>query len=138
MQCFMAYPDLEKSVKCLDSKRLGNQIYNEGYCLIQGKWKNHPASKIWIGHKRALARYCLYGLEELEARGRSYPKWVDFFSKYVADEPDTGLPDIFGYEPYHASHRSQLLGKNYEWYKQFGWDEEPGALSYVWTRPESS
>ena len=38
MQVFLSYPDFEKSVQCLDSKRLGNQIYRECLIIIRGGW----------------------------------------------------------------------------------------------------
>ena len=31
----------------------------------------------------------------------------------------------------HASHRRVLLSKNFEWYSQFGWTEEP-VYAYYW------
>ncbi len=132
MQVFLPFKNLE-SITLLDSKRLGNQIYNEGYCLIQGKWKNHPASKIWINHKKALSEYCLYGLEELSRRGKDYPKWIDFYVEIAEKEEDTGLPPIIGNERFHQGHRSQLLLKNYEWYSQYGWKEKPGEYEYTWS-----
>jgi hypothetical protein len=122
MQVFMPYPDLKTSVCCLDSKRLGNQIYREAKTLISGGWPNHPAAKLWANHKRALASYALHGLDELNARGRYYPKWMDFFLEYFWSEPDTGLPPIIGYEPFHSGHRAALLGK--------GWQDK------VWTATE--
>jgi hypothetical protein len=40
-------------------------------------------------------------------------------------------PPWLGDEAFHASHRSNLLRKNPEWYGQFGWTE-PDDLPYVW------
>ena len=136
MQVFMPYPSLEQSVKCLDPSRLGNQIYREAKTLITGKWPNHPAAKLWAGHKHALALYCLYGLEELTARGRHYQKWYDFFGHHYNFEPDTGLPSIVGTERFHAGHRAALLAKNPTWYSQFGWTEQPEPdtrKAYIWS-----
>lgn len=133
MQVFLPSPNLQWSVCCLDDKRLGNQIYREAKTLITGGWPNHPAAKIWANHKRALADYCLAGLEELSRRGRHYEHWFQYFGEIYISSPDTGLPPIIGYEPFHAAHRSQLLLKNPSWYSQFGWTEEPGALPYIWS-----
>ena len=36
-----------------------------------------------------------------------------------------------GYEPHHASHRANLLRKDYEYYSNHGWTENP-ADPYVW------
>ncbi len=131
MQVFLPYAELD-SVCLLDNKRLGNQVYNEAYALIQGKWQNHPASKIWINHKWALAKYCIYSLEELKRRGRNYPKWFDFYQTILDIEIDQTLPCIVGNERFHQGHRSQLLLKNYEWYSQFEWKERPGEYEYIW------
>lgn len=131
MQVFCPYPSFEASVACLDPRRLGNQIYREAKTLIMGGWPNHPASKIWSPHKRALAKYCLAGLDELTKRGRDYPHHRAFFMRFLQNEPDTGLPRCIGVEAFHASHRSNLLRKDPTWYGRFGWTE-PNDLEYVW------
>lgn len=131
MNIFAPYPDLQKSVSCLDPKRLGNQVYREGLTLIRGGWPNHPCSKIWAAHKHSLAKYCLFGLEELKRRGRNYPKWFDYFNNCLKEFPDTGLPPIFGNEKFHSSHRAALLHKNYDYYSNFNWSETP-KIDYVW------
>lgn len=138
MQVFMPYSDYQKSVSCLDPKRLGNQIYRECVTLINGGWPNHPASKIWINHKHHLAIYSLFGLKELAKRGWYYSNWFNFFTDIYVNTEDTGPPQIIGYELYHASHRSQLLRKNFDWYDQFGWKESPGEFPYIWVIPETN
>jgi len=35
------------------------------------------------------------------------------------------------YKEIHASHRSNLLRKNFEFYSKFGW-KEPDNLPYIW------
>ncbi len=135
MQVFLPYPDLKKSVCCLDPSRLGNQIYREAKTLITGGWPNHPASKMWRGYEVALAKYCLHGLEELTHRGRHYPRWIDFYKRYLISS--VKLPPWFGDYRLHSSHRSALLFKNFEWYSKFGWQESPstlidGKFPYYW------
>ena len=44
---------------------------------------------------------------------------------------DTGAPKWLGNKKFHASHRSNLLRKDREWYSQFGWTE-PDDLPYIW------
>jgi hypothetical protein len=46
---------------------------------------------------------------------------------------DESMPDWYENEEFHASHRSNLLRKNKEYYSQFGWKEKDN-LSYVWIR----
>lgn len=135
MQVFLPYSDFYASVESLDSKRLGNQIHNEAYVLMRGGWPNHPAAKIWAGYHHALSLYALAGLDVLKARGYEYPRWYTYYEEIASLEENTGLPAVVGYEPFHASHRSQLLKKNPKWYSQFGWKELPGEFSYVWSKP---
>jgi hypothetical protein len=132
MQIFTPYPDLKKSVSCLDPKRLGNQIYREAFTLIKGGWPNHPASKIWFPHKNALSKYCLFGLEELKKRGRNYPKWFKFYNECLDQFPDTGLPEIFGNEQFHLSHKSKLIFKNSDYYRPIFGPNIPDNLPYIW------
>lgn len=131
MNVFFPYLDLKASVSCLDSKRLGNQVYREGLTLIRGGWPNHPASKIWENHKHALAKYCLFGLDELKRRGRDYPHHRKTFEDYLYSFEDTGLPPIID-EKFCLGHRSNLIRKNKQYYQPiFGFDI-PDNLPYVW------
>lgn len=127
----MPYPDLKQSVCCLDPKRLGNQVYREGLTLIRGGWPHHPVSKMWNGYEYSLAKYCLYGLEELERRGRFYPHHFETFQAYLKVYKDTGLPPFVGNKAFHSSHRAALLLKNFQYYSQFGWTETP-KNEYIW------
>ena len=131
MQTFLPYPDFHESMKVLDDKRLGNQVYRECLTLIRGGWPNHPASKMWRGYEFSLAVYALAGLDELHCRGRLYDHHRKTFMKLMRDFPDTGAPPWLGREDFHASHRSNLLRKYPEWYGRFGWTE-PDDLPYVW------
>lgn len=132
MQTFLPHPDFRETARALDSRRLGNQAYNECKVLITGGWPNHPASKMWRGYEGALAYYALALLEELSARGRRYDRWIQFYND-IADgcaEP-ADMPPWLGDETVHSSHRANLLRKDPEWYGQFGWDEQPRE-GYVW------
>jgi len=140
MQVFLPYPDFEKSVWCLDPKRLGNQIYRECLTIIRGGWPNHPVAKMWHGYECALARYALFGLAELSKRERHYPHHIATFSEYLNN--DSRMPPWLGDLAFHASHRAALLYKDWNWYNQFGWQEQPalpdakGKLPYVWPQAE--
>lgn len=131
MQVFAPYPDIHKSVQSLDPKRLGNQIYRECLTLIKGGWPNHPASKIWVNHKKALAKYALAGLDELSKRGKNYPHHILTFQKVFEDSPDTGFPILWGREDFHLSHQSNLIRKNPSWYISIFGNVRPD-LEYVW------
>lgn len=127
---------MKESVSCLDNKRLGNQIYREALTLIRGGWPNHPCSKLWINHKYALSKYCLFGLEELKNRGRYYPHWFEVFNNYLKEFPDNGLPSIIGNEQFHLSHKSNLIRKNPLYYRPIFGNDIPDNLPYVWSIKE--
>jgi len=117
MQVFMPYPDLEQSVRCLDPDRLGNQVYREGLSLLRGGWSNHPASKLWINYKPALAQYCIYGLRELAKRNSSPPTHLELlheFKRYT--RYPIILPPFIGYTDFHISHQNNLIFKYPEYY----------------------
>lgn len=138
MQVFLPYSDFQKSVQCLDPKRLGNQVYRECLTLIRGAWPNHPASKMWKGYEKSLARYALFGLKELSKRGRNYPHHIITFEEYLNRTGTEENPPWLGNGRLHASHRSNLLRKNREWYGKFGWTESDD-LPYFWpTKEEKS
>lgn len=132
MQTFLPYPDYLKSVHCLDDKRLNNQI-NEATVIINtllGKgsaWKNHPAVKMWSGYALSLIVYRSYCINEWEARGKNNSRTHNPWGFYG----EIKRPFWFGDYRLHASHRSNLLRKNYEWYGKFGW-AEPNDLPYFW------
>lgn len=46
-------------------------------------------------------------------------------------EGDVVMPPWMGDTDFHASHRSNLLKKNIEYYSRWGW-QEPHDLEYVW------
>lgn len=137
MQTFLPYEDFAKSMRCLDPKRLGNQVYREGMTLLRGGWSNHPASKMWRGYEDALAKYLWAGVVELQARGFDYTDrpWCQELASWQM--PEVSLPLWMGNEAVHASHRGVLMYKDPEWYSQF-FDDEPraplpdGKMNYVW------
>lgn len=142
MQTFLPSADFSESMRCLDPKRLGNQIYREGMTLLRGGWPNHPASKIWRDYPDALVNYLLCGVKELRWRGHNYtdrPWCIELQDRWDNREDDEiKYPPWLGDQALHASHRGVLLYKDTEWYSQFGWKEAPraplpnGKQNYVW------
>jgi len=148
MQFFLAYPNYHKSASILDPSRLGNQCYRETKTILSGKWVNHPISKMWKGHEYHI---CLYGMAcalELFCRhklkiycaGKLYnhlnskatgTHWFNYYAMEAKKYEDTGPPIWLGDPAFHASHRSNLLRKDPDWYSFFGW-KEPNNLPYVW------
>lgn len=131
MQTFLPLPNYFESMKCLDPKRLGNQVWREGLTLIRGGWPNHPASKMWKGYEYHLGLYLLAGIDILSIRGKHY---VEIKNKIVVEMKkfkDTGKPWWLGDNRLHSSHRSNLIRKNPEWYGKFKWSES-NDIPYYW------
>jgi hypothetical protein len=132
MQTFLPYPDFEKTVRCLDWRRLAKQRVecNQILKALSGEtkgWRNHPATLMWKGYEDALLQYKDYCIAEWVKRG--YVNNMDYFGgdkKILAP-----TPPWFGDPDFHASHRSNLLRKDPVWYGQFGWSE-PNDLPYIW------
>jgi len=124
MQTFLPYPDFQRSLSCLDYRRLGKQR-SESLILLRGKWSNHPASKMWVGYHVALRLYINLNIAEWVRRGYRNTMEIAPISETIV------YPPWFGDEAFHASHRSALLRKDPEWYGRFGWTE-PDDLPYVW------
>lgn len=101
-------------------------------------WYNHPAVKMWRGKRVVLYDYTMVICEEWKKRGFKdtvESKVIDYYIKNLMG-PDYVCemypkPDWLGNEAFHASHRSNLLRKDPEHYKQFNWTE-PNNLPYVW------
>lgn len=132
MQTFLPYPDIEKSIKVLDSQRLGKQrveafqILNIILDRTQTKgWRNHPAVKMWRGYSNALKIYFNSAVDEWISRGYVNNMKLEKISGKIA------MPKWFGNKKFHSSHRGNLLRKNKKYYSQFKWKENPSAI-YFW------
>lgn len=132
MQTFLPYENFSESLRCLDYRRLGKQrveamqILNAlqpGY--TQKGWVNHPATKMWRGYEEALKMYMNMCIEEWVNRGYNNNMEIVKIAK------DVTMPPWLGNEDFHASHRSNLLRKDLEYYSQFNWSE-PDDLPYIW------
>lgn len=135
MQTFLPDPSFAKSAYLLDDKRVGNQRL-EAQILLEAittgnGWSKHTAARMWRGYEDALRLYMWEMIRE----------WVSRGFKNTMACPDVGvirktkvpMPPWLGWEPFHASHRSNLLRKDPEWYGQWGWKEDP-SKPYVWPR----
>lgn len=132
MQTFLPYKNFEETSQVLDYKRLGKQrveafqILNLLLNRTESKsWRNHPAVKMWVRYENALKEYYNCAVKEWIKRG--YKNTM----KFEVIEGEIIYPAWFEREEFFASHRSNLLRKNKEYYSQFGWNEEDN-LPYVW------
>ena len=128
MQTFLPYEDFESSLAVLDCKRLGKQrvearqILNALTIESYG-WKNHPATKMWQGYTEALKHYSNMAIQQWIARG--YKNTMEILDCKVFSYPWWLGGKI------HSTHRSALLFKDYEEYKDYEWTEKP-ELNYYW------
>ena len=160
MQTFLPYKSFKESAKVLDWRRLGKQRV-ECKQLLQAllcgpyqvkvgdvwlpikdpssttaatrktPWFNHPAAKMWMCYEDTLVVYAIEICKEWINRGYN-DSLLPFFLDYNnVDGLYAQEPPWLGEEEFHASHRSNLLRKDYAHYSQFGWDESPD-LPYVW------
>lgn len=135
MQTFVPYDDFVESATVLDMRRLGKQrvevvqILNALTGVSQG-WRNHPAVKMWRNHEAFLCAYGLAICNEWTSRG-----YKDTCGEKI-ENVLSGLnrffiaPNWWGGE-IHKTHRSKLLSKYPEHYRQF-WPDEQDDLDYYW------
>ena len=142
MQTFLPEKDFVYSAWCLDYKRLGKQRVEckQIYKALTGtgslRWKHHPAVKMWKGYELALLDYAIVICTEW--RLREYKdSLLPFFKQEYDNMINSGVklvyPNWLGNEEFHASHRSNLLRKDKEYYSKFGWTE-PDNLPYIWLK----
>jgi hypothetical protein len=136
VQTFLPVADFAETARILDDSRLGKQRV-EMYQIIRTLdgvtkgWRNHPAVRMWRGYEPMLLVYGLTICDEWDRRG--YADTVR--GKLEVHRRDSGGPVLaplwLGDESVHASHRSNLLRKDPEFYGRYGW-AEPADLPYVW------
>ncbi len=138
MQTFLPYPDFTASAAALDDKRLGKQRV-ETYQILrtlegvtQG-WRNHPAVRMWRGHSLALLDYGVVVCREWLRRGGD-DTVLEKMEDMRAGLTGADVPAWVGTPALHASHRSNLLRKDPEFYARHGWDD-PHDLPYFWPVP---
>lgn len=136
MQTFLPLPDFAASAATLDRQRLGKQRVEVLQILsaLHGEsrgWSSHPAVRMWRGYIPSLVTYGLAICTEWRKRGyidNCGPK----IAAYAPDEDCFAVhPPWLGDDAFHASHRSNLLRKFPEHYRQFHWTE-PHDLPYIW------
>jgi len=152
LQTFLPYSDFNKTAKCLDYKRLGKQrvetwqIY-KALTEEEYGWKNHPIVRMWKGYETTLLCYGMVICKEWISRGYKDNMFSKFLLEYMTLQKLDVVyellkylnnfgkclkyPSWLGNKKFHASHRSNLLRKNKEYYSQFDWTE-PDNLPYVW------
>ena len=129
MQTFLPVANFTLSAKMLDYKRLGKQRV-EGMQLLNAMkpdyphkgWLRHPAKIMWEGHEDMLKKYVNTMIKEWISRG--YNNTMQLYDY----DPSAPMPDWFGNDKIHQSHRLNLLRKDFQYYSQH-WPEE--AIEYA-------
>ena len=106
----------------------------KGTGKVKTSWYNHPIVQMWKGYEACLLYYALQICQEWINRGYKDNMFDKIATEFwICDYKSCKLPTWLGNEKFHASHRSNLLRKNKEYYSQFGWNE-PDNLPYVWIK----
>lgn len=134
MQTFMPLPSFDDSLKCLDNKRLGKQRV-EAFQILNillnrtdtKGWRSHPAMLMWRGYEDALKLYYNLSLHYWIQRGFRNNMKIETLPYCLTS------PHWMGNKDFHASHRSNLLRKDPNFYGQYRW-KELDNLPYVWPK----
>lgn len=110
MQVFLPFPDIDKSLRCLDKKRLGKQRVEAKQLIntitgISDGWKNHPCTKMYTEYLGFLKHYYNRSLSIFSEKGGNN------ILLQPIEETDIVNPPWFGSEEFHRSHLSNLLRK---------------------------
>lgn len=141
MQTFVPYDDFSMSARALDYRRLGKQRVEALQILqsltpVEGRkhhgWRNHPATKMWEYNIEGLAAYGIAICDEWISRGYKDTVRGKILEAFKPNPLD--LPSWWGDDRVHASHRANLLRKDFDFYIQHGWSENP-QMPYVWPQP---
>lgn len=131
---FLPWPDLERSAKALDNKRLGKQrvealqILRANLGLTKG-WRNHPAAVMWRGHEGYLYMYTNAMCIEWRRRGFQDTVQERLQEIYLThDLAGWTKPWWWGHAAFHKSHRSNLKRKDPVFYP---YKVKP-TLPYLW------
>lgn len=118
MQTFVPYRRPSQSARALDVKRLGKQRVECKQIVIaltEGRgWIHHPATKMWTGYVPALCWYAKAMCAEFARRGHN-DNLYEFFDGFAAGEVVIAPPWL-GDADVAASHRSNLVHKEPDWY----------------------
>lgn len=144
MQTFSPYPSFIETAHVLDNKRLGKQRVEclqilKSLTIPEYGWKHHPIVRMWKGHEIALCHYGMIMCDEWKNRGfqdttkekikNIYWSLRNNGNKYI-------IPDWMSNRDFHISHQSNLLRKDYDYYKNnFLFVED--NLPYQWYNPET-
>lgn len=133
---FIVSDDYETTAKLLDYKRLGKQRVEAMQLIniLENKtttgWKNHPATKMWIGNVNELKKYTNAMITEWTDRG-----YKNTMKLYDTSNEDTSTPWFVLWKPLQYSHMASLVRKNREYYLPLFKNKYPikySMYTYLW------
>ena len=140
MQTFMTHYDYKVIAKELDYKRLGKQrvegmqTYNQ-ITTGKGGFPHHPINKMWEGYEPSLAEYTNAMIMEWIDRG--YDNTMELIpccSDWKGyKDCNHKKPEWVYNESLHLSHKSNLLRKDYDYYRLLYDTNIPIDLPYIWS-----
>lgn len=140
MQTFLPRPDYGESADQLDNTRLIKQAVEAKQILrtLTGEsngWAHHPAVRMWAGYEISLASYGLAMCNEAILRNFQLQELHGWFNEKLVEMLSEGYPQEMpwwlGHEPFHRSHRSNLIRKDSGFYGPRLGHESPD-LPYLW------
>lgn len=138
---FLPYADIDKSLRTLDKRRLAKQRVEakqilDIVCGLSEKqgWKNHPATKMWVGHGALLKHYYNRSLAIWSEVGGVNDKLKPVeLNDAEKQEIESNKPWWWSWEPLHESHKAALVRKDELHYKELlSGDSKYLSLGYVW------
>lgn len=144
-QTFIISPVYNETAKCLDNRRLNKNI-TESYqvfrwCIGEGKMQGNPHPyHMWTGYEESLLEYIVEmhlewnkrfdaGLRGGVRTHKNGLEATEILSKI--DVSRYPKPHWINDERVLSSQRSALLYKDFEWYSQFGWKEQPAVPTKI-------
>lgn len=140
MQTFVPTKSCDSIARILDRQRLGKQRVEAVQIArtllgLSSGWRNHPAVKMWEGHEWFLLNIYLTAMMRrwhyLGYDNDRCQEQYEQLRKLLPKRCDKNPPDWWGDAKLTQSHRSNLLRKDFTYYKRYRW-KVPNDLPYVW------
>lgn len=139
MQTFLPEATATMCAARLDAKRLNKQIVEVkqiylALTLPTYGWQNHPAVRMWEGHRGSLLVYGMVLCEEALSRGMKCSLGEQFDAWYFGEDVmlcEHLSPWWWARPELIESHRRALMAKMPEHYQPF-WPHLEGKIEYWW------
>lgn len=145
MQTWIPYPDFTRSAIVLSDAHL-NQQRKDAFELLdiliakREKYSNHNVTRMWRGSEHALWKYLSAMCMEWDDRHQTDNMFNDV-AEFMCDALDMGRVDVSNrlYQPWwmgkpgtHQGHRSELLRRDPQHYRDHFGPDESNVLPMMW------